>query len=417
MQTNKSKLSGKVTQSRPFRAYLATSFLGAFNDNFFKLLVTCFALAVLGEQAQRNYVPLAGGVFVLPFLVCSGYAGYLSDRFSKRRVIIWSKWLELAVMGVGLILFARGAVYGLLWVLFLMGAQSALYSPAKYGYLPETLPEEEMSVGNGMTQLCTFIAIIAGTWAGSGIASPDRFWIGGLGCVAVAGLGVCTAYFTGKTREGSPAARFQLDPFRSHYQTFRAIQGKRILVLSLLGNTYFWFVAALYQNTVPLLVKQELGMGGREIGWLLGAVGLGIGVGCAVCGRLSRGRIEFGLVLPGGACMAAVCILAGLTSASLVMAVLCSFLLGFFAGIYQLPLSTSLQKNSPEKIRGSCLALGNAVDCVSMLLAYVVQWLLLRPLGLQPSQAFIVTGVITVIVLVAMVRKVPGLLQATKELL
>ena len=114
-----------------FQAFLATSFLGAFNDNFFKLIVTCFAISKLGKEELNTYIPLTGAMFVLPYLLCSSYAGYLADRFEKRRLLIWTKWMELVVMLFGLWLFHCQAVYTLLAALFLMGAQSAFYSPAK----------------------------------------------------------------------------------------------------------------------------------------------------------------------------------------------------------------------------------------------------------------------------------------------
>ncbi|MBR0458150.1 MAG: MFS transporter [Victivallales bacterium] len=409
----------KVTHSRPFLSYLATSFLGAFNDNFFKLLLMCFATTCLSETAQKNYIPLAGGVFVLPFLVCSGWAGYVSDRVTKRRVILWAKWLELVVMTLGFFCFAAGAIYWLLLVLFLMGAQSALYSPAKYGYLPETLPERELSSGNGMTQLCTFLAILAGTWAGGVLATKDgsHAWLGGVYCMVVAAAGVFVSYGCGKTREGDPEARFRMNPLGGHLETARLVCKNRTLVFSLLGNTYFWFVAALYQNNLPLLVKQELHFGNLELSWLLGAVGLGIGLGCATCGALSRGKIEFGLVLPGGFLMACSCLLGGVAGHSLAMWLCVSLSLGFFAGIYQIPLSTSFQKQSPASRRGSCLALGNAVDCISMLLAYIFQWILIRPLGFRPSNVYVAAGIVTLGVLFMMQRKVPTLGKRTKEIL
>lgn len=401
-----------------FRAFLTTSFLGAFNDNCFKLLLTCFAMSILSENAQKNYIPLAGALFAMPYLVCSSYAGFISDRFTKRRVMIWAKWFELFIMLTGLILFRAGAVHALLAVLFLMGAQSALYSPAKYGFLPETLPDTELSKGNGMTQLCTFVAIIAGTWAGGMVSDVHKgaWWLGAFYCVAVALAGVVSSYFTSHTPPGNPNASFLWNPLTTHMRTFRLIRKDPVLILSILGNTYFWFIAALFQNNLPLLVKQEMMRGDKTLGSLLGAVGLGVGLGCAACGALSQGRIEFGLVIPGGVMMAFSCILMGLLGKFLAPAIFLTAALGFFAGIYQLPLATSLQKHSPAKQRGSCLALGNAVDCASMLLAYAVQWLLIKPFGMSPGNVFIVLGFITAAVLFFMAWKAPSLTKRMRFL-
>ena len=402
-----------------FRAFLATSFLGAFNDNFFKLIVTCFALGKLDKAAQNTYIPLTGAMFVLPYLVCSGYAGFVSDRFAKRKVIVWSKWMELAVMLFGLVLFAFDAVYALLFALFLMGAQSALYSPAKYGFLPETLKEEELPKGNGMTQLCTFLAIIAGSWAGGVISRfhSSHWTLGSLYCVLAAALGVATAYFTSKTPMGRQDARFSINPLAGHLETLRIIRRTPLLFLMMLGNSFFWFIAALFQNNLSLFVSHEMMRGEQMLGALLGAVGLGIGLGCMVCGLLSFHRIEYGLILPGGVMTALTSILMLTGVNNLFFAVLFTALLGFFAGIYQLPLATAVQRFSPAGHRGSCLALGNAMDCIGMLLAYVMQWILLNWFGLKPSGVFVALGVITLVVMVFMAFKEPTIAKRSRFLL
>ncbi len=402
-----------------FRAFLATSFLGAFNDNFFKLIVTCFALGKLDKAAQNTYIPLTGAMFVLPYLVCSGYAGFVSDRFAKRKVIVWSKWLELAVMLFGLVLFACDAVYVLLLALFLMGAQSALYSPAKYGFLPETLKEEELPKGNGMTQFCTFLAIIAGSWAGGVISRfhSSHWTLGALYCVVAAAFCVTTAHFTSQTPVGRDTARFSINPLAGHLETLRVVRRNPLLFLMMLGNSFFWFIAALFQNNLSLYVNHEMMAGEQTLGALLGAVGLGIGLGCMTCGLLSFRRIEYGLILPGGLMTAMASILMFTGVHSLFLAVLFTALLGFFAGIYQLPLATAVQRFSPPGHRGSCLALGNAMDCIGMLLAYVMQWILLNWFGLKPSGVFIALGVLTLAVMVLMAFREPTFVRRSRFLL
>lgn len=402
-------------RSLGFRAFLATSFFGAFNDNFFKLIVTCFALSRLGKEAQDTYVPLAGAMFVLPYLVCSSYAGFVSDRFTKRRVIIWAKWLELAIMVFGVFLFRLGAVNTLLVALFLMGAQSALYSPAKYGFLPETLPDHELPNGNGQTQLCTFLAIIAGSWMGGMISKlhSSNWVLGASYCVLAAAIGIATSYFTSQTPAGDPGAKLQWNPLQTHMQTFRTLRENFILLVSMVGNSFFWFIAALFQNNLPLLVKQEMQAGEQILGLLLGAVGVGIGIGCLTCGLISRGKIAYRLILPGGLATALAAIIMGWLGTTLWAAILCSAALGFFAGLYQLPLATSVQKHSPANSRGSCLALGNAMDCIGMLLAYIVQWLMLNILHLSPSSVFTGLGLITLAGIFALFCWAPFLRKGT----
>ncbi len=392
--------------STGFKAFLGTQFLGAFNDNVFKLLIICFAMNHLSAAAGKSYVPLATGVFILPYLLFSGYAGYLADRFSKRVVMIGTKWLEVSVMLLGLWLFWQRAIYWLLPVLFLMGAQSAFFSPAKYGFLPEVLPGRHLARGNGATQLFTFLAIILGGWAGGELSEQFSGAPQGAAmfCVLIAVLGVLASYWILPTRPGGQATRFTADPLTPHLRTFQEIRRDPLLLVCFLGNTYFWFMGVLFQSNLALMVKGEMTGSDRLAGLFQGAVALGIGLGSLVCGFMLRGRLDPRFVFPAGLGMALLAVLLGISVGRIVPSLVVSVLLGFSTGFYQLPLNTIMQQRSPQLKRGRYLAAMNALDCVSMLLASVFHWLLLNLCRLHPSQVFVVSGVVTVMVMLALRR-------------
>ena len=126
------------------RPFLWTQFLGAFNDNICKIVVTFLTIQQFGVTTGAA---LVGAVFILPFLLFSGYAGHLADVWSKRRVLVWAKVLEIAAMAAmvpALALSAAGVWWPVLGVLFLMAAQSTVFGPAKYGIVPEMLPAAEL---------------------------------------------------------------------------------------------------------------------------------------------------------------------------------------------------------------------------------------------------------------------------------
>src|SRR5438477_5532131 len=138
--------SYRDTLRRPgIQPFLWTQFLGAFNDNLFKLVVSLVAVhAAVGADAGRN-LSIVGAVFVAPFLLFSGYAGQLADIYSKRSVLVVTKSLEIVATALGLVAFVSGRLELTYVVLFLIGAQAALFSPAKYGILPEILPDRDLS--------------------------------------------------------------------------------------------------------------------------------------------------------------------------------------------------------------------------------------------------------------------------------
>ena len=189
--------AGPATQSHshPLRGLLTAQFFGAFNDNAWKLIVALLAIrevaAAVGptgpafEAASQTQATIAFVVFNLPLMLFSLVAGVLSDRLSKRTVIIVMKVVEVTLMGAGTIALLKDPSGGWLALIILgaMGVHSAFFSPAKYGILPELLPYEQLSLGNGLLKMWTFFAIIGGTTAGGlswGCPMPVPGWLGSL---------------------------------------------------------------------------------------------------------------------------------------------------------------------------------------------------------------------------------------------
>src|SRR5947199_2277971 len=149
-----------------FQAFLWTQFLGAFNDNVYKIIVSMRAVHVAAKSSS-DYLALAGAVFVIPFLLFSGYSGHLADAVSKRTVLISIKAFEIFAMTLGLAAFFSNRIELMLLVLFLMALHSTIFSPAKYGIVPEMLPPEQLSRANALLEMTTFVAIVIGTALGA----------------------------------------------------------------------------------------------------------------------------------------------------------------------------------------------------------------------------------------------------------
>src|SRR6185295_6989059 len=118
-----------LIRNRGFRAFLWSQFLAAFNDNTYRMLVSLRAVHI-AARGGMDYLSLAGAIFVIPFLLFSGYSGHLADRFSKRTVLIVVKAFEVLVMGLGCLTFFSSRIELMLLVLFLMALHSTVFSPA-----------------------------------------------------------------------------------------------------------------------------------------------------------------------------------------------------------------------------------------------------------------------------------------------
>src|SRR4029453_5007018 len=181
---------------RGLQPFLWTQFLGAFNDNLFKIVVSMLAVRLVAAGASGRELSIVGAIFILPFLLFSGYAGQLADVYSKRTVLVVSKSLEIVAAALGFVAFFFGHLQLTYAVLFLIALQATFFSPAKYGILPEILPDRDLSRANGVLEMSTFVAIVAGTAAGSFMfdAWRDRLWLVGVVVLIVAVAGTVLSF-------------------------------------------------------------------------------------------------------------------------------------------------------------------------------------------------------------------------------
>lgn len=292
-----------------FFGFLGTQFLGAFNDNVFKqmVLLLCVTEAArrqsLGEIVSSDGQGLVIALFAGPFVLFSGLAGYLSDKFSKRRIVVLSKVAEVAIMALAAAAFIIGAgqpalrLKCLMLVLGLMGTQSAFFGPAKYGILPELFRDRDLPAANGLIQMTTFLAIIFGAalagflidWYG------DALWIAAGYCVGLAVLGTFTSLLVRKTPIAQPNLTLTSGSLWITADVRRMLWEDRPLLNVLLISSVFWFVGGITQLAANAFGSEFLGWTAGRTSLLVASIGFGICLGCVVASRFSRDQINFGV--------------------------------------------------------------------------------------------------------------------------
>src|SRR6266481_10307 len=385
-----------ILRDRGFFCFFWTQFLGAFNDNFYKIIVTLVALDI-PSGGGIEYIPLIGGLFILPFLLFSGYAGYLADVYSKRDVLVAVKIFEIFVMGLGLLAFFVERMEPMLAVVLLMGLHSTFFSPAKYGILPEMLPEKDLSRGNGLLEMSTFMAIILGTAFGGTIyeAWKDRLgWIGAI-LIAVAVLGTITSLGITRVPPSGSSKKFVINPLAEIWDGTKRLYTDRPLWLTVMGISYFWFLGAFLQMVLPVFGKEILQLGETRIALLWTFAAVGIGVGSLAAGRLSGDKIELGLVPLGSVGMGAFSVLLFLSQPSFDLAAVCLVLIGFAAGFFAVPLNALLQQRSGRQDKGRLIATNNVFNTVGVLLASAMLWGLATLFHLPADQIILILGLLT----------------------
>jgi acyl-[acyl-carrier-protein]-phospholipid O-acyltransferase/long-chain-fatty-acid--[acyl-carrier-protein] ligase len=371
----------RLFRDRAFWGLTATQFLGAFNDNVFKQLMLLLAIPVGAAAAQAEdqqwYAAMA---FSVPFVLFSGLAGYLSDRFSKRTVIVLSKVAEIVVMLLGAAAFLayRTTGYpGLLAVLFLMGAQSAFFGPGKYGILPELFRAADLPRANGVILMTTFLAIIFGTASAGllGTENPARLWAGIAVCVLIASIGTGTSLFVRRTPRAEPKLRFHPSSLWVPPETRAILAGDRPLVLALAVSCMFWLIGGVAMLAVNSLGKVQLGQNDAWTSILTAVIGLGIAMGAMLAGRLCRDRADFRLTRAGAwGIVACMLLLAAYLPGGRQMlgywgSVVVLVLLGVSAGMFAIPVQVFIQVRPPEKQKGRMIGVMNLFNFIAIFLA------------------------------------------------
>ncbi len=431
--------SPKTSQAQPsqfsllkqkrFAPFFLTQLLGAFNDNVYKnALVALIAFAAVRSSTLNDglLINLSAGLFILPFFLFSALCGQIADKYEKSQLIRRIKLAEIAVMSCGVIAFYLNSVPMLIGVLFLMGTQSAFFGPVKYGILPQHLDDTELTGGNGLIELGTFLAILLGTIAGTQlIAKADEGSVLPVSIVllVVAVVGYLASRSIPLSPANDPSLQIKFNPLKETYKLVRDTAQHRIIFQSILAISWFWFMGATYLAQFPVYARDVLGGGVDVYTVLLGSFSVGIAIGSVLCERLSHGRVEIGLVpfgaigitlfgldlvlaTPSSAMGSALDISAFVVADGAWRVLLDIFMIGLFGGFYIVPLYALIQqKSAPERL-SRAIACNNIINALLMVLSAVVVLLLLA-IGASVTQIFLVTAVMNAVVALYIFRQVP----------
>ncbi|MGE4240312.1 MFS transporter [Ramlibacter sp.] len=407
-----------LLKQKRFAPFFWTQFAGAANDNLFKFAFT----VMVTYQLQVAWLPPAmaglaiGALFILPFLLFSATSGQLADKYDKRMLILFVKRLEIGIMALAAFGFFSANIPVLLACTFLMGLHSTLFGPVKFAYLPHHLGERELTGGNGMVEMGTFVAILLGNVAGGlVIAVPE---IGahhvGFSCVAVAIIGRIVAHWIPDSPATDPGLAINWNPFTETWRNLKLAHGNLVVFRSLLGISWMWFFGAVFLSQFPSFAKEVLHGNEQVASLLLVVFSIGIGTGSLMCEMLSRRHVEIGLVPLGAIGMSVFAIDLYFASRGLppsgtmtlaqftavpghwrVMADLA--LLSLFAGLYSVPMYALIQLRSQATHRARIIAANNILNALFMIASSVIAGLLLK-MGMTIPQIFLLVGLANAVV-------------------
>jgi 1-acyl-sn-glycerol-3-phosphate acyltransferase len=403
---------------RRFAPFFWTQFSGAANDNLFKFAFT----VMVTYQLQIAWLPPAmaglviGALFILPFLLFSATSGQLTDKYDKRTMIRLVKDLEITIMAIAAWGFIAANVPALLLCVFLMGLHSTLFGPVKYALLPQVLGERELTGGNGMVEMGTFVAILLGNVAGGLIVAIPQ--VGrqdvAIACVLLALVGRAIAQFIPSAPSTDPGLKVNFNPVTETLRNLKLAHGNLVVFRSLLGISWMWFFGAVFLSQFPSFAKEVLHGDEQVASLLLVVFSIGIGAGSLLCEVMSRRHVEVGLVTMGAIGMSVFAIDLYFASRGLPPAdalTLSQFLaqsahwrvladlalLSLFAGLYSVPMYALIQLRSQPTHRARIIAANNILNALFMIASSIIAGALLH-FGATIPQIFLLVGIANAVV-------------------
>ena len=412
--------------------FFMTQGLGAFNDNIFKnalvalLVFESSSLAGLNTDQLVNFSAL---IFILPFFLFSALFGQFADKYEKSIQIRRVKLLELVIMLLATMGFLLDNIALLIFVLFLLGLQSTIFGPLKYGILPQILRKEELIGGNALIEMGTFVAILAGTIAGpqlAGIEASWPYWVSAT-CLAVAAVGYLYSRRVPESAAVAPDLTINWNIFSETVRNLKFINQNQTVLNSVLGISWFWFFGAIFLVQIPSYTQNVLGGGKHLMSALLALFIIGISTGSLLCEKLSGKQVEIGLV-PFGAIgltlfgldlyfaspaapTMGITVMEFLSDSNNWRIIIDLLLIGIFGGFYIVPLYALVQSRSAVDHRSRVIAGMNILNALFMVIAAVTAMLILGPAGMDIPELFLISAILNAVVAIYIFTLVPEFLM------
>ncbi len=290
-----------LLSSRRFMPLFATMFLGAFNDNVFRTaLITyvTFRATGISDATKALMVSLAVGLFMLPYFLFSATAGQLTDKYHKHHIIRGTKIAEVLIMLTAALGFFTGHIVALIGLLFMMGAHSTFFGPAKYSIMPNHLKDEELLGANGLMEAGTFLAILLGTLVGGLLMANEVYGIllTAVVVVAVALLGLGISWIIPAAPRAAPDIRVNYNFITSTYALLKSTYKEKELFRVVLLISWFWLVGAAFLAQIPNLADAVFGLNEMGLTTLMIIFSLGVGVGSICTNAILKSDITLRLV-------------------------------------------------------------------------------------------------------------------------
>lgn len=387
----------------------AANFLTVLNDNLLKWLVCFISIKWITTVSESTIIAIASAMLVLPFIFLSPLAGKLSVKYDKKKVLTIGKIVEIPIMLLAAFGFVFHSIYMVMGGVLLLGIQSSLFSPSKYGLIRDVGGDEGISFGTGTMEMLTFVGVLLGTFLASLISDHYSLTVIMFLLIGVAVLGLVAAVFI-RADESEPNADYDesVNPIKFMMSSYKKAQSIPGLNYVILGLSFFWLVGALLQMVLKVYCPTILHLSDMETGIVMVVAAVGIGLGCFVTGIISRNTVKIILVPIGAAGMIVFFALIYIMQPSAQLFGVFVFFTAFFSGMFKVPLNSWIQSNVKGRMLGDILAYENICEFGFILGSSLIFFIF------DTQTVFLVLFTLTVFIGIVLLYKIPGLKQLFK---
>jgi len=406
--------------NRGFIALLLTMACGALNDNLYRgalmlLVVTGSAWGDTLGSGGTGWVTL---MVYVPFLLLLGFTGLLSDRYPKCRIIVLTRFVEIILASLVILAMWMDNPWFAFVLLILLASQSAFFSPAKYGSVPEVVSPGNLSRANGVLSLLTNACIVAGLSLsgilldyGASIGIKGTIFVG-IVMVGIATFSFLITFMIPRTPAARPDLKISVNGFKTYWRTFGDMR-KTPLMTAVFAWCLFYLVASLIIVIIPQY-KGPLELTDGQVSYLLGSATLGVALGGGIVGVFSGHSIVVRFIPIGSIGMTIGFFILGFFQLPYLWILVLLGLIGLAAGVYVVPILALLQHMPVPGFRARCLGTANFACYVAMSLSAGLYGLLAINVGSHPETWFLITAVMAAIVSISLLFMMPSLSRGAR---
>jgi len=380
-------------------ALFTSNFLGVFNDNLLKNSIIFFTLSwKLPEWLNSSQlISLVSAALIIPYLLFSPFAGNLSVRISKQKIFRILKLIEIPIMLLASIAFITENIYIGLTSVLLMGIQSSLYSPAKYGLIRDIGGEKKVAFGSGVFETMAFLGILAGTVVASVLSDYVEIEVLIVVFLATAVLGYLTTATIKVIEMPVEVQKQSNNPFVFLKQSYKLAKKYKDVNASVIGSSVFWLIGGMLQMNLVIHTKDYFHAGNTETGIIMAIAAIAIATGCFAAAKAAGNSTGQKMMLPGIAGMIVFLGFITFFDLNFFFYALCVFGVAFSGGFFQVPCLSTIQKSKSGRKLGDLIAYLNLSTFIFVTLGTFIFWLITYFTNQNSQLVFAVLWVICII--------------------